>query len=41
MEISDNDSWELFLDEFYEIFSIMGIIKYKIFICGSFGDECL
>ncbi len=35
-----NDEWERFLDEFYEVFSNMGIIKYKIFICGSFGDEC-
>lgn len=38
--IEHPDEWERFLDEFYEIFSIMGIIKYKIFICGSFGDEC-
>ncbi len=42
MEIShDDDTWEIFLDEFIEIFSIEGLRKQKIFICGSYSKENL
>jgi hypothetical protein len=42
MEIPhDNDTWEIFLDEFIEIFSISDIQKHKIFICGSYKKENL
>ena len=39
MEVSHNDTWEQFLDEFLEIFSGTGFTKHKIFICGSYIEE--
>lgn len=39
MDISHEGEWEQFLDEFYKIFSISGLEKYKIFICGSYIEE--
>ncbi|MCK4281272.1 MAG: hypothetical protein KAX10_04085 [Candidatus Lokiarchaeota archaeon] len=39
MEISHDDTWEQFLDEFLEIFSGDGFFKHKIFICGSYINE--
>jgi len=42
MEIShDDDTWEIFLDEFIEVFSISEIEKHKIFICGSYIEKNL
>ncbi|MBD3197746.1 MAG: hypothetical protein GF317_22025 [Candidatus Lokiarchaeota archaeon] len=35
----DEDTWETFLDEFYEVFSISDLMKRKIFICGSYLEE--
>lgn len=34
------EEWERFIDDFYENFKSMGAIEYKIFICGSYGDDC-
>ncbi|MFX1392450.1 MAG: hypothetical protein ACFFAH_02645 [Promethearchaeota archaeon] len=39
MQITHEDTWEQFLDEFFEIFSISGMFKYKILICGSYIEE--
>jgi len=39
MEITHKDTWEQFLDEFFEIFSVSGLFKYKILICGSYIEE--
>ncbi len=39
MEISHEDTWESFLDEFFEVFSTSGLLKRKIFICGSYIAE--
>lgn len=39
MEFSHDDTWEQFLDEFYDIFSVKGLLKHKIFICGSYLKE--
>lgn len=42
MEIPrEDDTWEIFLDEFIEVFSISDIKKHKIFICGSYLEENL
>lgn len=39
MEISHDETWESFLDEFFEVFSTSGLLKRKIFICGSYIAE--
>ena len=39
MEFSHDDTWEQFLDEFYDLFSIKGLLKHKVFICGSYLKE--
>jgi hypothetical protein len=39
MDIIHEDTWELFLDEFFEVFSTSGFFKRKIFICGSYISE--
>ncbi len=39
LEVSHNDTWEQFLDEFLDIFSGTGFLKHKIFICGSYIEE--
>ena len=39
MEISHEDTWELFLDDFFEVFSTSGLLKRKIFLCGSYISE--
>lgn len=37
--IRDEDTWENFLEEFIEVFSIFDLMKRKIFICGSYLEE--
>ncbi|MFX1558338.1 MAG: hypothetical protein ACFFC9_13880 [Promethearchaeota archaeon] len=39
MEHSHEETWEEFLDEFIDVFSIFDLLKYKIFICGSYNEE--
>lgn len=39
MEHSHEETWEEFLDEFINVFSIFDLLKYKIFICGSYNEE--
>ena len=39
MEISHNNAWEQFLDEFISVFSVYDLNKYKIFICGSYDED--
>lgn len=34
------EEWERFIDDFIEKFSSIGAIEYKIFICGSYSEEC-
>ena len=41
MDISHQNSWEQFLDEFIEVFSIFDLHKYKVFICGSYIEDNL
>ncbi|MFW9781861.1 MAG: hypothetical protein ACFFFB_06215 [Candidatus Heimdallarchaeota archaeon] len=38
MEHSHEETWEEFLDEFVDVFSIFDLLKYKIFICGSYSE---
>lgn len=33
------DEWERFTDDFYENFRSIGVLNYKIFICGSYSEE--
>lgn len=39
MEHSHEETWEEFLDEFINVFSSFDLLKYKIFICGSYNEE--
>ena len=39
MEHLHDETWEEFLDEFIDVFSIFDLLKYKIFICGSYNEE--
>ncbi|TFF97708.1 MAG: hypothetical protein EU541_07835, partial [Promethearchaeota archaeon] len=39
MEISHEDTWDSFLDEFFEIFSPSHLLKKKILILGSYITE--
>jgi hypothetical protein len=39
MEHSHDETWEEFLDEFITVFSVFDLIKYKVFICGSYNEE--
>jgi hypothetical protein len=39
MEHSHEETWEEFLNEFTNVFSIFDLLKYKIFICGSYNEE--
>jgi hypothetical protein len=39
MEHSHDETWEEFLDEFIDVFSIYDLLKHKIFICGSYNEE--
>jgi hypothetical protein len=39
MEHSHKETWEEFLDEFIDVFSIFDLLKHKIFICGSYNEE--
>jgi len=38
MKHSHEETWEEFLDEFIDVFSIYDLLKYKIFICGSYSE---
>ncbi|MFX0031094.1 MAG: hypothetical protein ACFE8E_00060 [Candidatus Hodarchaeota archaeon] len=38
MEHSHEETWEEFLDEFIDVFSIYKLLNYKIFICGSYSE---
>ncbi|MFX1420309.1 MAG: hypothetical protein ACFE9N_15470 [Promethearchaeota archaeon] len=39
MQISHDNAWDDFLDEFTSIFSVYDLIKNKIFICGSYSED--
>ena len=39
MEISHNNAWEQFLEEFIDVFSIYDLNKHKTFICGSYNED--
>lgn len=39
MEHTHEETWEEFLNEFIDVFSIFDLLKHKIFICGSYNEE--
>ena len=39
MEVSHDSTWDEFLDEFINIFSVYDVTKNKIFICGSYDED--
>ena len=39
MEHSHNETWEEFLEEFIDVFSVYDLLKYKVFICGSYNKR--
>ncbi|MFX0004239.1 MAG: hypothetical protein ACFE9C_06820 [Candidatus Hodarchaeota archaeon] len=39
MQVSHDNAWDDFLEEFTNIFSVYDLNKNKIFICGSYSDE--
>ena len=39
MEHSHRETWEEFLEEFIDVFSIYDLLKYKVFICGSYNKK--
>lgn len=39
MQVSHDNAWEEFLDEFINIFSVYDLNKNKIFICGSYSED--
>lgn len=41
MTKNPEDKWERITDDFYENFRNIGVINYKIFMCGSYGDDYL
>ena len=38
MQVSHDNAWDDFLDEFTSIFSVYDLTKNKIFICGSYSE---
>jgi hypothetical protein len=38
MQVSHDNAWDDFLDEFINIFSVYDLTKNKIFICGSYSE---
>ncbi|MFW9819651.1 MAG: hypothetical protein ACFFE5_08585 [Candidatus Thorarchaeota archaeon] len=41
MQVSHDNAWDDFLEEFTNIFSVYDLMKNKVFICGSYSDETL
>jgi hypothetical protein len=41
MQVSHDNAWDDFLEEFTDIFSIYDLMKHKVFICGSYSEETL
>jgi hypothetical protein len=41
MEVSHDNAWDDFLEEFTDIFSVYDLTKNKVFICGSYSEETL
>jgi hypothetical protein len=41
MQISHDNTWDDFLDEFVSIFSVYDLNKNKIFICGSYSEDTI
>ena len=39
MQVSHDNAWDDFLEEFTNIFSVYDLIKNKVFICGSYSEE--
>jgi hypothetical protein len=39
MQVSHDNAWDDFLEEFTSIFSVYDLNKNKIFICGSYSEE--
>ncbi|MFX0038336.1 MAG: hypothetical protein ACFFCY_03340 [Promethearchaeota archaeon] len=39
MQVSHDNAWDDFLEEFTNIFSVYDLNKNKVFICGSYSDE--
>jgi hypothetical protein len=39
MEVSHQNAWDQFLDEFTNVFSVYDLNKHKVFICGSYNEK--
>ncbi|MFX0077218.1 MAG: hypothetical protein ACFE96_17370 [Candidatus Hermodarchaeota archaeon] len=39
MQVSHDNAWDDFLEEFTNIFSVYDLIKNKVFICGSYSED--